>query len=300
MDGDDDTLPFLETRDDDSVSTASSSEGSISNPTLKFGPDWEFLENEESDDEGGDVAGDVAGVFVESQTSSVSVSVPSEIVPSKNPYIQKLKEACGFKLLKKQTIAGAFNRHGELGLFHLFFHWSKFAALRNFTNDVLARKGYKPVDVQEFYAFLGLEIGASLSGCNSIKDLWWTELFKGNPVFSQVMGRARFEQIRSSFQFHTPSIKAQVAGEDPLYTVRDVMEHFQCNSYEIAAPHGVVSMDENAQPSSTLTRGTSFNPNKPQPHAFRFYCVNNHYPNYLHTMFDKGAGNRNSLWSAQC
>lgn len=96
-----------------------------------------------------------------------------------------------------------------------------------------------------------------------------------------------------------PNMNAQVSGKDPLYTVRDAMEHFQRNCYEIAAPRGVVAMDENAQPSSARTRGTSYNPNKPHPHAFRFYCVNTHAPNYLHTMFDNGAGNTNSLCSAQ-
>lgn len=60
----------------------------------------------------------------------------------------------------------------------------------------------------------------------------------------------------------------------------------------MAVPLGPTALDENGQPSSGKTFGTSYNPNQPQPHAFRFYCFNSPFLNYLHTIFDNGAGRK--------
>ena len=117
---------------------------------------------------------------------------------------------------------------------------------------------------------------------NAIRDYWDRSHFRGHPTYYETMGRDRFKTIRANLQVHEPFTEgaAFLNRKDPLYYIRNVLVHLQRRCYEVAVPLGPTALDENGQPSSGKTFGTSYNPNKPQPHAFRFYCFNSPFPNY--------------------
>lgn len=105
-------------------------------------------------------------------------------------------------------------------------------------------------------------------------------MFRGHPDFKASFGPVRYEDVT-----------AESFSDDPLYYMRTIFNHFTKNSFSVAVPRGVLAIDENGQPTSAKTRAKSYNPNKPDPHAIRFYTVNGHSLNYVLSLMDNGSGN---------
>ena len=190
----------------------------------------------------------------------------------------------GLKLLQKAAVYNAWTENKHCGLFKLFIRKSFIDAICNWTNTSLMKKGVRKATVSEFDAFLGLEIGMSLVGFNSIRDYWSSAWFRGMPLYHATMGRNRFQVIRANLQVHPPEQTSIDRPHDPMWFIHEK------NCYEVAVPRGPCSLDENGQPSKGRCRGTSYNPSKPDPHAFRYFALTGHEPNYLHTIFHNGAG----------
>ena len=207
-----------------------------------------------------------------------------------NAYIKQQWSQRGLKLLQKVMVYKAWTDHSYLGLVKLFIRNSFFDAMRTWTNSALSRKGESNVTATEFDAFLGLEIGMSLVGFNRIADYWSGVWFRGMALYNATMGRTRFQIIRANLQVHPPDQSSSDPPHDPMWFIHEMMSHFQKNCFEVAVPRGPCSLDENGQPSKGRCRGTSYNPSKPDPHAFRYFALTGHEPNYLHTIFYNGAG----------
>ncbi len=79
-----------------------------------------------------------------------------------------LRIAC----LHEENARAAFEREQEVGLFHLFLTKSWCAAMTLWCNKNLAMKGKKKVSVENFMAYVGLEIAMSFVQLNAIHDYW--------------------------------------------------------------------------------------------------------------------------------
>lgn len=212
----------------------------------------------------------------------------------KNHYIQYLKNSRDLLLHNPTTVLNAWRKDGPMGLFLLFITMLK--SMLVWTNQAMEAKGLPPVKMSEFRAFIGLEMGASLIGFNSIKDFWSTKDFKGSNVYRDTMPRTRYEQIRANFKIHPPSDNSTDQFEDPLSFCRLLLSNFQKRCFKLATPRGACAGDEASQGCAGKTRGTTFNKDKPDKHAFRFYCFNSHTPNYVNAIFDNNAGKCTSLF----
>lgn len=70
-------------------------------------------------------------------------------------------------------------------------------------------------------------------------------MFMGNRDFKEVMGRARFKQVRATFCTY-PHYDLVKAAENPKKHSDTVLEHLAKNCSSIAVPIGVTSLDENS------------------------------------------------------
>lgn len=68
---------------------------------------------------------------------------------------------------------------------------------------------------------------------------------------------------------------------------------------KIAVPRGPIAYDEASQGTNGRTRAKSYNPNKPDKHAIRFYTLNGTKPNYCFAIMDNGTGNYEPLSPAE-
>jgi hypothetical protein len=83
-----------------------------------------------------------------------------------------------------------------------------------------------------------------------------------------------------------------IACADPLHHSRNLLGHFLQNSAKVAVPVGTSALDENSAGTKARCAAVTFNTEKPDKFAFRFYCVVSTAQTYIHSMMDNRSGNR--------
>ena len=117
-------------------------------------------------------------------------------------------------------------------------------------------------------------------------------MFLHQQDFTKVMSRDSFKKIRANVYLHDPEFyNHDIASNDPLHHSRNLLSHFLRNSAKIAVPIGTSALDENSARTKARTRAISYNPEKPDKFAIRFYAVVSSYGTYLHSMMDNRTGN---------
>jgi len=82
-----------------------------------------------------------------------------------------------------------------------------------------------------------------------------------------------------------------MAGADPLWSCRSILDQFIKKSACLAVSISVSAIDENSCPTKARTKAKTYLPNKPAKYAIRFYAVVGHKYCYLSSMCDNRAGN---------
>ena len=145
------------------------------------------------------------------------------------PYIEKWKERSGLKLLKPNAVKRACEAK-ERGLFMLFLTNTFWEAVLGWTNDRLRIRTGKGISMEQFMAYIGVEIAMALHPLNSISDYWSTKPLVGVPDIKNVMSRNLFSKIRGGITFRppgqdTPDIKSM----DPLWHSRSILDTLLSN-----------------------------------------------------------------------
>jgi hypothetical protein len=82
------------------------------------------------------------------------------------------------------------------------------------------------------------------------------------------------------------------ASADPLHHIRNLLGHFLRNSAKVAVPVGTSALDENSERTKAMCTAVTFNVEKPDKFAIRFYCVVSTARTYVHSMMDNMSGNK--------
>ncbi len=174
-----------------------------------------------------------------------------------------------------------------------------------FSNEAMVQsesdmKGGKKVSQVQFMAYVGLEIAMSFVKLNRVKDYWVTKMFYQQTDFQNVMSRAMFEDIRGSVMLHDPDMyDHRLASTDPLHHSRNLLCHFLRNSAKVAVPIGTSALDENSARTKARCAAVTFNKDKPDKFAIRFYCVVSTAHTYVHSMMDNRSGNKSQQTASE-
>jgi hypothetical protein len=207
-------------------------------------------------------------------------------------YVEELKSKSDLKVLHECNVITVFARYAELGLFHLFLLKSWFKAMLQWTNKSLQSKGKKKISLSQLMAYVGLEVAMSIVPLNCIKDYWNSSMFLQQQDFGKVMSREVFEVIHANIVLHDPELfNHEQASHDPLYHSRNLLNHFIQSAAKVAVPIGTSALDENSAQTKAHTRAKSYNADKPDTFAIRFYAVVSSTFTYCHSMVDNRSGN---------
>lgn len=228
------------------------------------------------------------------EVSSIDVNEAKQ----ENSYIRSLADESTIHLLQEHAIRRAWETKKELGLFRLFLNNSYLQNMVAWTNPFLARKNAQSIRVHDVQGYLGLELMMSLIQCNDIDQYWCQKRFYRNNDIQNVMSRDRFQMIRANLR--TGSCSPDTPSEpraklDPLYFARDLLQHFQKNSADVAVPDGASAFDENSARTRARTSCKTYMPCKPDKYGIRFYACVNWKSLYLHSMWDNGSGNKTGV-----
>lgn len=224
-----------------------------------------------------------------------------------NRYINQLVTSGGIHINHQNKYEGILSKPNfELKLFFSFITKSYFCAVYKWTNQkiqacqkVRAMHLKKYISRDQFFAYVGLELGMSILQCNAIDQYWNTGLFQGHTTFQNTMSRNRFELIRSQLCFANPEqYNHEVASKDPLWHSRSLLEHFTKNCAEVATPIGPSALDECSARTKARTAAKTFNKNKPAKFAVRFYAVTGSVNPYISSLYDNRAGNKTGIPAA--
>ena len=160
-----------------------------------------------------------------------------------NRYIAERAQSSGLFLRKRGAILDAFTARKEKGLFHLFFHKDFLYKMCDWTNAKLKEKGAPLITRIKFDAYIGIEFAMSLNPTTRLHNFWSKKFFLGNYDIQKIMSRPEFQKNRANL-CHYPFYDRVVALNDPLWHSRAMMRHFQKKCASIAAPIGVLSLDE--------------------------------------------------------
>jgi hypothetical protein len=142
-------------------------------------------------------------------------------------------------------------------------------------------------------AYIGLEVAMSFVKLNKVKDYWADKMFIQQKDFQGVMSRNLFQDICGSVMLHDPGMYDHaVASADPLHHSRNLLGHFLRNSAKVAVPVGTSALDENSARTKATCPAVTFNAEKPDKFAIRFYCVVSTAHTYVHSMMDNRSGNK--------
>ncbi|OWZ01860.1 hypothetical protein PHMEG_00026682 [Phytophthora megakarya] len=154
--------------------------------------------------------------------------------------------------------------------------------------------------INEWNAYIGLEMAMSLCKLNEISDYWSTKPFLRQVDFGEVMGRSRFQEIRGKVTVCAPdSVSPAEKDRDPLWHTRYLLKHLQTQFAAMAVPVGVSSLDETSVRTTARTKAKSYIPSKPDKYAVRFYAVVSWSPLYIHTLWDNSSGLVSNLSPAE-
>jgi hypothetical protein len=108
----------------------------------------------------------------ESDSDDVDPVVFNEIALNAvdNEYIRGILRSADLHILQPSQVSAAYDKaEKEVELFHLFKTKNYLETVSRWTNEILVKKGRKPVYVKEFFSYVSLELGMSLLKFNDIK-----------------------------------------------------------------------------------------------------------------------------------
>jgi hypothetical protein len=211
-------------------------------------------------------------------------------ITTKNEYILGLIKTTSLFIRQKEKVSSTFDLEGNVGLFRLLLTNQWFNSVRTWTNNRLVQKGLKPVNIDKFRAYLGLEIAMSIVQYNDMKYYWKTDMFTGHDSFKSCMSRDDFMSIRANLQLR-PTYSHYEASSDPLWHCRSMLDHFQKNIAHLAVPLGTSALDEVSVRIKARTKASSFIANKPDKYAIKLYAVVGTKNTYLSSICDNRSGN---------
>lgn len=142
--------------------------------------------------------------------------------------------------MMRNTATRAFDTKETLDLTILFLNRSLFEAISKKNAPLLRRCGHcRAFPTIALYACIGLEIAASLTRVASFEDMWCKNVY-GLEYFRTVMGRDKFEPIRSAMRVY-PSYDHDVSTKDPLWHSRLIIQYFRRNRVKVAVPTRVTA-----------------------------------------------------------
>lgn len=143
-------------------------------------------------------------------------------------------------------------------------------AVRNWNMTHSEKRHWKPVDVVEMEAFIGLHIlaGAFKGQYRSTEDLWSER--DGQPAFRATMSRERFCALKSAMRFDDPLRRNR---DDPLAPIRYVFESFTCKlrRYVVAGPF--LTVDEQLVEFHGRVHFRQYIPSKPGKFGMKIFWV---------------------------
>jgi hypothetical protein len=149
-------------------------------------------------------------------------------------------------------------------------------------------------------AYVVLKVAMSIVLLNCIKDYWNSSMFLQQQDFEKVMSRDIFEVIHATIVLNDPELfNHEQASHEPLYHSHNLLNHFLQSAAKEAVPVGTSALDENSAQTKACTRAKSYNANKPDKFAIRFYTVVSSTFTYCHSMVDNHSGNTTPENAAQ-
>lgn len=89
-------------------------------------------------------------------------------------YIRRLVGRAKLRVLQNRTSTNEYRTHNQSGLFHMFLHKSFFESVRQWTNTNMTSRSHttepSEISIEELYGYVGLEIAASITQLNCLKD----------------------------------------------------------------------------------------------------------------------------------
>lgn len=131
----------------------------------------------------------------------------------------------------------------------------------------------KPLDIEEFIAFLGLCYYRDLWQQNKMKvSLLYRE--SGPPIFSATMSRDRFTFIMKNRTFDNQDTWEGRWKEDRDAAFRESFECLNNQCMRMVVPSDYLSLDETLNPMRTQVAFRQFNPSKPAKYGMLFKSTN--------------------------
>lgn len=151
------------------------------------------------------------------------------------------------------------------------------------------------IDVEEMKAFLGMNLVMGYHILPSLRDYWSTEPDMAVPFISNVMPRARFEEIRRNLHFcNNQAVKdASSPDHDRAYKIRPVIDHFNTSFQNALNNTKKQSIDEHMIKFKGHNAMKQYIKNKPVKWGFKLWCRCDAATGYLFE-FDLYTGKRTS------
>ena len=145
-------------------------------------------------------------------------------------------------------------------------------------------KSWKPCDMDELSAFLGIQIAMGLCSKSSIDDYWATGAWLTYTPFTQVMGRNRFQILNSFFHFNNNENRLERGqdGYDPLFKLRPLLDITAPLYRQVYGPGQALSIDESMVAFKGRCFFKQYMPSKPTKWGIKafmladsksFYCL---------------------------
>ncbi len=156
--------------------------------------------------------------------------------------------------------------------------------MKQWMNQKLASKGRKKISQEQYMAYISLEVAMSFAKLNQVRIIGQTRCLFSRRIF-RVWCQGIFFRIFMIVLCYT--IRSS------MITILPVLIHCTIAgirwgiSYEI-----LCALDENFARTKASCAAVTFNAEKPDKFAIRFYCVVSTSHTYVHSMMDNRSGNK--------
>ncbi|GBP93697.1 PiggyBac transposable element-derived protein 4 [Eumeta japonica] len=151
------------------------------------------------------------------------------------------------------------------------------------------------IEPEEMKAFFGMNLVMGYHVLPSLRDYWSTEPDMGVPFISNVMPRARFEEIRRNLHFcNNDEVRDTTSPNyDRAYKIRPIMDHFNASFQNALNNTEKQSIDEHMIKFKGHNAMKQYIKNKPVKWGFKLWCRCDAATGYLFE-FDLYTGKRTS------
>lgn len=138
-------------------------------------------------------------------------------------YIKRWVGRTKMEVLKNTAATNSYESHKGLWIFYIFMYRQFFEIVRQWTTGNTERKSQiaerSVITTENLHAYEGLEISASISNLNDLKNYESTEIHYCNVDFRKFLMRDHFLKIRALIQLY-PLYRHQEDVVDPLLNSR--------------------------------------------------------------------------------